>query len=56
MVLSGNLGYLDKAQQEGSICLLLRYLEQALSQGRKRLRKTADFTTASADFPDCSLL
>ena len=41
MVLSfgKTLGYLDKAQQEGSICLLLRYLEQALSQGRKRLEK-----------------
>ena len=34
-----NLGYLDKAQQEGSICLLLRYLEEALAQGRKRLEK-----------------
>ena len=31
--------YLDKAQQEGSICLLLRYLEEALAQGRKRLEK-----------------
>lgn len=28
-----------KAQQEGSICLLLRYLEEALAQGRKRLEK-----------------
>lgn len=33
------LGYLDKAQQEGSIRLLLRYLEQALEQGEKRLEK-----------------
>ena len=41
MVLSfgKTLGYLDKAQQEGSICLLLRYLEEALAQGRKRLEK-----------------
>ena len=41
MVLSfgKTLGYLDKAQQEGSICLLLRYLEEALAQGKKRLEK-----------------
>ena len=41
MVLSfgKTLGYLDKAQQEGSICLLLRYLEEALAQGRKRSEK-----------------
>ena len=34
MVLSfgKTLGYLDKAQQEGSICLLLRYLDEALAQ------------------------
>lgn len=34
-----SLGYLDKEQQEGSIRLLLRYIEQALEQGRKRLEK-----------------
>ena len=41
MVLSfgKTLGYLDKAQQEGSISLLLRYLEEALAQGKKRLEK-----------------
>ncbi len=33
------LGYLDKAQQEGSIRLLLRYIEDALEQGKKRLEK-----------------
>lgn len=33
------LGYLDKEQQEGSIRLLLRYIEQALEQGKKRLEK-----------------
>ena len=41
MVLSfgKTLGYLDKAQQEGSIALLLRYLSEALAQGKKRLEK-----------------
>ena len=34
-----SLGYLDKAQQENSIQLLLRYIENALEQGRKRLEK-----------------
>lgn len=34
-----SLGYLDKTQQENSIGLLLRYIENALSQGRKRLEK-----------------
>lgn len=34
-----SLGYLDKTQQENSICLLLRYIEDALLQGRKRLEK-----------------
>lgn len=34
-----SLGYLDKEQQEGGIRLLLRYIEQALEQGRKRLEK-----------------
>lgn len=34
-----SLGYLDKAQQENSIHLLLRYIENALEQGRKRLEK-----------------
>ena len=34
-----SLGYLDKAQQENSIRLLLRYIEDALTQGRKRLEK-----------------
>ena len=33
------LGYLDKEQQEGSIHLLLRYIEHALEQGKKRLEK-----------------
>lgn len=34
-----SLGYLDKVQQESSIRLLLRYIEGALNQGRKRLEK-----------------
>ena len=34
-----SLGYLDKPQQESSIQLLLRYIEGALHQGRKRLEK-----------------
>ena len=34
-----SLGYLDKMQQENSIGLLLRYIENALLQGRKRLEK-----------------
>ena len=34
-----SLGYLDKNQQENSIRLLLRYIENALSLGRKRLEK-----------------
>ena len=33
------LGYLDKEQQESNIRLLLRYIEQALEQGKKRLEK-----------------
>ena len=36
-----SLGYLDKTQQENSIRLLLRYIENALSQGRKRLEKNS---------------
>ena len=34
-----SLGYLDKTQQENSIRLLLRYIENALEKGRKRLEK-----------------
>ena len=34
-----SLGYLDKTQQENSVDLLMRYIENALSQGRKRLEK-----------------
>lgn len=34
-----SLGYLDKVRQEESIRLLLRYIEGALLQGRKRLEK-----------------
>ena len=34
-----SLGYLDKAQQENSINLFLRYVELALEQGRKRQEK-----------------
>lgn len=34
-----SLGYLDKVQQENSIQLLLRYIENALSKGRKTLEK-----------------
>ena len=34
-----SLGYLDKAQQENSIRLLLRYIDGALTRGRKRLEK-----------------
>ena len=34
-----SLGYLDKAQQENSIRLLLRYIDGALARGRKRLEK-----------------
>ena len=34
-----SLGYLDKVQQENSIHLLLRYIEDALETGRKRLEK-----------------
>ena len=34
-----SLGYLDKKQQENSIELLLRYIENTLIQGRKRLEK-----------------
>ena len=33
------LGYLDKEQQENNIRLLLRYIRNALEQGRKRLDK-----------------
>lgn len=33
------LGYLDKEQQGGSIQLLLRYIANALEQGKKRLEK-----------------
>ncbi|MBQ9092034.1 MAG: stage III sporulation protein AB [Anaerotignum sp.] len=39
LVFGRSLGYLDKAQQENSIQLLLRYIEDALAQGRKRLEK-----------------
>ena len=34
-----SLGYLDKTQQENSIGLLMRYIENGLSQGRRRLEK-----------------
>ncbi len=34
-----SLGYLDREQQEGSIRLFLRYLEDCMEQGRKRLEK-----------------
>ena len=34
-----SLGYLDKTQQENSIRLLLRYIDGALTRGRKRLEK-----------------
>ena len=34
-----SLGYLDKVQQENSIQLLLRYIEDALETGKKRLEK-----------------
>ena len=34
-----SLGYLDKVQQENSIGLLLRYITEARTQGRKRLEK-----------------
>lgn len=34
-----SLGYLDRTQQENSIRLLLRYIEEALGQGRKRMEK-----------------
>lgn len=36
-----SLGYLDKNQQENSIGLLLRYIEGALLQGKKRLEKNS---------------
>lgn len=36
-----SLGYLDKAQQEGSIRLFLRYMEGSLDQGKKRLEKNS---------------
>ncbi len=36
-----SLGYLDKTRQENSICLLLRYIEDAIQQGRKRLEKNS---------------
>ncbi|WP_405729095.1 stage III sporulation protein AB [Anaerotignum sp.] len=36
-----SLGYLDQTQQENSIRLLLRYIEDALTQGRKRLEKNS---------------
>jgi len=39
--LGKSLGYLDKNQQENSIGLLLRYIENALLQGRKRLEKNS---------------
>ena len=39
LVFGRSLGYLDKTQQENSIGLLLRYIENVLSQGRKRLEK-----------------
>ena len=39
LVFGRSLGYLDKTQQENSIRLLLRYIEQALSRGRNRLEK-----------------
>lgn len=39
LVFGRSLGYLDKTQQENSIRLLLRYIEDALAQGRKRLEK-----------------
>lgn len=39
LVFGRSLGYLDKTQQENSIQLLLRYIEDALTKGRKRLEK-----------------
>ena len=39
LVFGRSLGYLDQTQQENSIRLLLRYIENALTQGRKRLEK-----------------
>lgn len=39
LVFGGSLGYLDKVRQENSIRLLLRYIEDARSQGKKRLEK-----------------
>lgn len=39
LAFGGSLGYLDKVRQENSIRLLLRYIEHALSQGKKRLEK-----------------
>ena len=39
LVFGRSLGYLDKAQQENSIRLLLRYIDGALTRGRKRLEK-----------------
>ncbi|WP_458407902.1 stage III sporulation protein AB, partial [Anaerotignum sp.] len=39
LVFGRSLGYLDKTQQENSIGLFLRYIENALAQGRKRLEK-----------------
>ena len=58
MVLSfgKTLGYLDKAQQEGSICLCCGIWRRHWRRAENDWRKTADFTTASADFRDCSLL
>jgi len=39
LIFGQSLGYLDKRQQENSIDLLLRYIGEALPQGRKRLEK-----------------
>ena len=39
LLLGKSLGYLDKTQQESSIRLLLRYIEEARQQGRTRLEK-----------------
>ena len=54
MVLSfgKTLGYLDKAQQVCCCGIWRRHWRRAENDRRK----TADFTTASADFRDCSLL
>lgn len=39
LIFGKSLGYLDKKQQENSMVLFLRYINDALSQGRRRLEK-----------------